>query len=1015
MKLKFIILLSLLMSAASIFAQQKLHISGVVMEKATNLPIIGASVKVQGTSNGTVSDINGEYSLNNVPTNATLVFTYIGMNAIEEKVNGRTKIDVYLTEASQQLNEVVVIGYGTAKAKDLTAPIAVIKAEDIIKHASTSPMSALQGSVAGVQIINSGAPGAGPEVHIRGVGSFGIVKSDGTTEPVKPLYVVDGMFYDNIDFLNNSDIQDISILKDASASAIYGVRAANGVVIVTTKKGSFNTKATITYDGYMGFQTATNKIKMANAQEYATMQLEKGGTTDKAVLDNSVRLYGGNASIPATSTDWYKELLRTAMIQNHSLDISGGSDKTAYSIGLNYLKQEGIMDVKNQYERLNIRTKADYNAFSWMKIGANIVLSDITKFDPNNSAWGSAYVAPPIFPVYDNNNTDAFPVKFASPSQIGLSTYFGNPVAMAYYNDQKSQAIQVLPSFYAELYLLPKNKLKFRTAYSQDISFTQGRIYTPAYLVSGSQHNSTSTLKKYNDFYRNWILDNTLTYQDSFGKHNLTALVGQSLRSDNYRNLWGQASDVPSGHEEYYYLDQGSADGTTTGDAGTTYKGLSYFGRVAYNYADKYFLTATMRADGSSKYQEKWGYFPSVGVAWTMTEENFMKSQHVFDYLKLRASWGMLGNDKIKPSDGFASVTQNLGTSGVFGSGVIPGYTNLVYFSWLKWEVVHELNLGLNGALLKNRLTVDADYYHRLTKKAVINAPLPMGAGNLLGNNGEILNSGFELSLNWQDKIGKDFTYYIGANITTLHNEVKSLNGLPYLYGGTAEFRTISKVGGQINSYYGYKVLGVYQNAQEIANDPIAVANGLKPGDFRYQDTNGDKKIDDNDRVILGSYIPSFTYGLNLGFSYKKFDFSVAMSGVSGNEIVNRKRGNRRWQSDINYDEDMVKNRWTGEGTTNKYPSAAGTINPWNISKFNSFYVEDGSYFRIQNVQAAYTFSKLKISSFEMPTVRLSLTAERPFTSFKSNGFTPEVGGIGFDDQVYPLAATYTVGLRITY
>lgn len=1008
------------MSVTSLFAQQKLQVSGVVKEKSTSLPAIGVSVKVKGTTNGAVTDIDGGYTLSNVPSNATIVFSYIGMNTIEEPLNGRTKINVLLTENSQQLDEIVVIGYGTSKAKDLTAPITVVKSDELMKHATTSAMGALQGKVAGVQIVSSGAPGAGPEVRIRGIGSFGggNVKADGTMEQTKPLYVVDGMFYDNINFLNNADIQEMSILKDASASSIYGVRAANGVVIITTKKGTLNMKPVVTYDGYVGFQTATNKLKMANSEQYATMQIEKGNETDKARILNSIKLWGGDATkmIPATDTDWYKELLRTAMIQNHSLDISGGNDKTTYSLGLNYMKQEGIMNVKNEFERLNIRTNADYAPYKWLKVGANIVLSDINKFEPENAAWAKAYVAPPVFPVYDaNRDATILPTKYASATQIGYDSYFGNPVAMANYYDSKYSAIQVLPVFYAEFYLLPEKKLKFKTSYSQDITFSQLRNYSQLYNVGAGQENKVSNLRKEDAFFRNWVLDNTLTYQNSFGKHSMTGMLGQSLRSDNWRQLWGNATGVPAGREEYMYLGLGNANGRTVGDGGSGTRGLSYFGRVTYDFGGKYMLSATMRADGSSKYQEKWGYFPSVGAAWNISEEAFMSNQKVLDYLKLRASWGKLGNDKIQPSNGFASVTQDMGTSGIFGPSSVSGYTNLSYFNYLKWEVVNEYNLGFDAKMLNNRLSIEADYYHRMTENAVFLAPLPMGQGSLLGNNGKILNSGVELSLNWSDKINKNFTYYVGANITTLHNEVKDLNGVPSLKLGTAEYPLLCKVGEELNSYYGYKMVGVYQNEQEIANDPIAVANNLKPGDFKYLDANGDKKIDDNDRMILGSYIPSFTYGVNLGFSYKKFDFSVVMQGQTGNEIVNVKRAQRGWQGDINYDAAMVTNRWTGEGSTNSYPSALGSINPWNIKKFSSFLVEDGSYFRIQNIQAAYTFSKSKIAGFTTPSIRLSLTAERPYTSFKSNGFTPEVGGSGYDNQVYPLAATYTMGLRIIY
>lgn len=1019
MKTKLMLCLCLLMATASVVGQGNLTVTGQVTEKATGYSAIGVSVFVKGTTNGTVTSVDGDYSLSNIPSDATLVFSYMGMLTQEIPVNGRTVVNVLLEEDTQRLDEVVVVGYGTSRAKDLTAPIAVIKADEITKHATSSPMGALQGKVPGVHITNSGQPGSGPLVKIRGIGSF--------DKENRPLFVVDGMFYDNIDFLNTADIEDISILKDASAASIYGVRAANGVILVTTRKGSFNRPATITYDGYVGFQKATNVLKMANSEQYATMMREIGDPTALAILDKSAELFGGTQANPVADTDWYNELLRTAVIHNHSIDVSGGTEKAVYSVGANYLYQEGIMNAENEYQRFNLRAKADYNAFSWLKIGANVVLSNADQIEPSASAWGYAFQTPSIIPVMDERRSaeEAFPVKYASPSQLGMATYFSNPVANAQYYNRKNNAVRVLPAFYAQIDFIPE-KLFFKTAYSQDINFLQMREYGQVYKVGGSQERTTSDLRKENEWTHNWILDNTLTYRDSFGNHNFTVMAGNSVRTENWRKLWGKAPGVPGGEDEYLYLGQGNADGRETGDDGTTYRSLSWFGRVQYDWKSKYILSATMRADGSSKYQQTWGYFPSVGAAWNISEEDFMKDQRLFDYLKLRASWGKLGNDKIKASDGFASISQEMKTSGVFGPGILPGYTNLVYFSWLGWEVVNETNVGIDFAALDNRLRVEADWYYRLTENAVIEAPLPMGAGKLLGNNGEILNTGVELSVNWSDRVGKDFSYYIGGNIATLKNEVKDLNGLPYIYGGSAEFRTISQVGGELNAFYGHKIAGVYQNQAEINADPVAIANGLVPGDFKYVDQNKDGVIDNEDRVVLGSYIPNLTYGANLGMTYKNLELSVVMQGVTGNQIVNRKRGDRRWQSDINYDADQVENRWTGEGSTNSNTSAAGSIKPWNIAKFNDAYVESGAYFRIQNIQAAYTLPKKEIGKVKLPSIRLSVTAERPFTFFKANSFTPELTGknadgtmsdaaIGFDTQVYPLAASYTFGLRIIY
>ena len=426
-------------------------------------------------------------------------------------------------------------------------------------------------------------------------------------------------------------------------------------------------------------------------------------------------------------------------------------------------------------------------------------------------------------------------------------------------------------------------------------------------------------------------------------------------------------------------------------DDGWKYRGLSYFTRLNYNYNDKYMLMFTFRADGSSKYNDKWGYFPSIGAAWVISQEPFMKNQNIFDYMKLRASWGKLGNDKIAASAGFASI-QNV--QSVFGPNTaIDGFINTTNFSWLGWEVVNETNVGINFSTPK----------------------LPMSGELLAGNNGQILNTGIDLSLNWNDKIGKDFNYNIGVNLSYLHNEVKSLKGnMKIIKGG----KTVNMVGETMNSFYGYKDIGIYQTPEQCAADPIAVANGLEPGDFIYQDVNGDHVIDGNDKQVLGSYVPSFTYGFNAGFSYKNFDFSLTTYGQAGGELWNRKRALRYAADYYNFDRAQYENRWTGAGSTNEHPSAKALLKTWNKSDSNnaSYSVESSDYFRIQNITLGYSFKNLKIGSYVMPGLRLSLTADRPFTTFKANSFTPEVSDAeGWDTEVYPLTSTYTFGVQIDF
>lgn len=987
---------------------QTLSVRGTVADKE-GWPLPGVTIKVEGTSQAAVTDINGEYSLPNVASGATLEFTYVGMKTLRTKASAEMKVT--LEDDFKNLDDVVVIGYGSSKAKDLTSPISVIKAEQLTSTPSTSAMTALQGKVSGVNVISSGTPGAGPTVRIRGAGSFA---------NSAPLYVVDGMFYDDINFLDNNDIQEMSILKDASAAAIYGVRAANGVVIITTKKGMKNQKAKITYDGYVGVQQATNVLKMANSQQYATMLMEANKDAYASVMKASIDHYGGSYADAdfhnwtyGSNTDWYSELLRPALITNHSVGISGGGEKATYSLGTSYMHQDGIMDTDNKYDRMNFRAAVDYDATDWLKVGFSGVFSRSKQVLPNNAAWQVAFNAPGIYPVYDNENTNATPEKFASPGTIGFTNNFYNPVATAHYYNSRNQIRQFLINLYAQFNII-QDKLWFKTNINYNYQSIDGRTFTPTYYVSSWQQQTASNLTKSTTTYDNHIWDNTLTFKDSKGKHNYGAMLGMSMREENYRLLSGTAPNVPEGKEEYLYLNKGDSKGVTLSDGGTTYRGLSYFARLNYDYANKYYLMFTMRADGSSKYQEQWGYFPSVGASWVVTEEPWMKGLKAIEYLKLRASWGKLGNDHVAASDGFANISTGNGASGVFGKTIFPGYQNNSYFSWLQWELVEEINAGFNLSTLQSRLNIDADYFHRMTNHAVISPRLPFSNDVLAGNYGKILNEGFDLSLNWNDRIGKDFKYNIGANLSFLWNEVKDLGGKSIVKGG----KTVNIVGEQMNSFYGYKVVGVYQTPEEVAADPVAVANGLEPGDLKYEDLNHDNVIDGNDRQVLGAYIPNFTYGLNLGFEWKRLDFMLTTYGQTGAQMYNRKRALRYAQSNYNFDQAQYEDRWTGAGSTNTSPSAKALIKGWNVSdqRVNSYFVESADYFRVQNVTLGYTLKNLSIGSYTLPSLRFSVTADRPLTLFSAHAFTPELSDAeGWDTEVYPLTSTYTFGIQIQF
>ncbi|HCY41592.1 MAG TPA: TonB-dependent receptor [Prolixibacteraceae bacterium] len=1006
---KLFVVMYFLLSVSILFAQSPIMVKGKVTDSANGEPIPGVSVLIKGTSTGLITDFDGNYTIQ-VPGNGTLIFSFIGMKTKEVEVNNSTLINVVLETSTEMVDEVIVVGYGKLSVKDLTSSISTVKTEELAKTPTGQTMQALQGKVPGLHVVSSGGPGDSPTIRVRGVGSYPGANNEA------PLYVVDGMFFDNIDFLNTSDIASISVLKDASAAAIYGVRAANGVILIETKSGSMNQKTEVSYDGYYGTQIAQNVLKMANAEQFATMANESGSTAEASFILNAMQRYGRsrvNPIAPDVNTDWYKEILRAGAIQNHSISVSGGGQKASYSIGANYFAQEGILKMKNDYERFNLRNKVDFKVTDWLTIGGNMIFSNALKYDDEGGAWNQAYFAVPILPVYDDQSTTAWPKNYASAQNLGYRSG-QNPFPTLDLSENKLKIRKMLANFYADLELIPK-KLNLKTTYNHAFTSLDERFVRLPFFASTNFQRVDASLTKNAITYSNQIWDNVLTYTDHFGEHSFTAMAGTSYRDEAYSRLSAQGLNFPTEQEQAWYINQAEEIPVTgVGDDGRREYGISYFGRISYNFTDRYLLYGTMRADGSSKYQQKWGYFPTIGAGWVVSEEAFMQNISVINYLKLRGSWGQLGNDKIQASDG-ATTTTVINTS--IDDVLVSGTKTSSTFSSLKWEVTEETNIGVTSRLFKNHLTVDADYYIRDTKNAAIYVKIPSIGGSVLKNVGIIRNSGFELAMNWSNEISKDFSYNVGFNISTLKNEVRDLYGQPYIDGGSAEFRQRSIVGEPLLAFFGYKVLGVYQNQTEIDNDPSAPATAV-PGDFKYQDQQsvgeaGYGVINDDDRVILGSYFPNFMYGANLGINYKNFEFSANIMGQTGNKILNRKRGELIWTADGNLDADLAINRWHGEGTSNKYPSSAGLRKGWN-QKMSDYFVEDGTFFRIQNIQLAYNLKGKQLSGVQIPDSRISLTAERPLTMFKYNGFNPEVAN-GIDTQAYPIPAVYTIGLNVKF
>ncbi|OBX26899.1 TonB-linked SusC/RagA family outer membrane protein [Gelidibacter algens] len=1006
MKAKLVLFLFFLFSYTVSQAQES-TVTGTVTSAEDNLPIPGVNVLVKGTNRGTSTDFDGNYSLQ-VAKGEVLEFSSIGFKSVDITIDSQTTLNVGLVSDVEALGEIVVIGYGTQRKVDLTGAITTVKAEDIEKTPNSNVMQSLQGKVAGVQIVSSGAPGASPTVRIRGVNSFSAGGG--------PLYVVDGMWYENIDFLDNSQIETVSVLKDVSSIAIFGQRGVNGVIIIETKSGKFEMKPVITYNGYTGVQYARNVVKMANAEQFTTMAYESGSAPDIQFVENAIARFGRsrvNPNLPDVNTDWYKEVLRPATISSHSIGVTGGGESASYGVSTNYFSQDGILDMKNEYERFNIQSNVDVKVTDRLRIGTNSIFSNALRYNPENSAWFQAYFAVPILPVFDYVNPDAVTTPYSDATVLG---YRGsqNPFPVMRYNENQLKIRKVLTSIYGEFDIVPE-KLTFKTSYYHDYSTISERNVRSLYYISpnSNRQQPDTSIRRAEQDYSTQIWDNTLTYKDQFGNHNLTLLAGSSYRDEQVNSFSATGNDIQGiAFESSWYLN--FADPTKFNDnvseIGDRFYALAYFGRLEYGFDDRYLVNATVRTEGDAKFpREIWKTTPQIGVGWVISQESFMQENGVFDFLKLRGSWGQLPNAALGGSAGTRTVSQvTLAIQDLLTNGIIS--TN--DFTDLKREILEETNVGLSARMFQNKLTLEADYYIRDTKDLVVPVIQRITNQSLIKNAGEMRNEGLELSADWSQRVSDNWSFSIGANIGTNKNTITKIESdQGYFDTGEAEFRQRLIVGEPINSFFGVEVAGVYQNAAEVAADPVAVANNLVPGDLKYVDQNGDDVIDDADRVVLGSYLPTLTYGGNMQVSYKNFDLSVAVSGQSGNSILNRKRGEVIFTNDTNIDADFAINRWHGEGTTNSYPSSAARRKGWN-QKMSSFFVEDGMYFRIQNIQLAYTIPSGSLLGQRSPETKITFTADRPFTFFKYNGFNPEVSD-GIDRQTYPIPAVYTVGINI--
>ncbi|MFD1003630.1 SusC/RagA family TonB-linked outer membrane protein [Ohtaekwangia kribbensis] len=1014
-KLLFTVLLhSLLLT--TVWAQDR-QVSGKVTaaEDGTSLP--GVNIVVQGTTKGTTTDAEGNYTIQLGPSENTLVFTFVGFTTITETVGDRTVIDVVMGSDITSLGEVVVIGYGVAKKSDVTGAVATVKAEDLNKIPSSTAAEALQGKVAGVQVTTNGTPGSAPTIRVRGLGSV--------SSRVEPLYVVDGVLVDDISFLGSNDIESMNILKDASASAIYGIRASNGVVIIQTKRGK-NEQPRIAYSGYGGVQTPINMVDMANGSQYIELLNEKDAI---AASRNGTTFTPRDASAYPYSTDWYDEILRSgASIQSHDLSVTGGTEKSVYAMGGSFFKQEGLAG-GTDYRRLNLRTNVESNVTKFLKIGVNANLSNFKSNNAPASLFTGAYIAPPAIPVRIDENT------FASPQAFGD---FANPAASQYYNNDKTKGIRLVGAVFADVTLM--KGLTFKTAYGVDGSYSQNTKYVPPYFVSSTQRDTTKTLTRKIDNYFSYYWDNTLTYDFTVNSdHHFTLLAGMNAQQQQYYYMEGKRQGVDNFGENtwYFKLSESGNDGSITDD-GYRIRAFSYFGRLSYAFREKYLLTATLRRDGTSVFEEgnRYDYFPSVGLGWVISNESFMDNQEIFQFLKVRASWGKMGNNRI-PASTVVNYTSTGGAySPVFGGTIQPGESiTIIAPDNLLWEYTKEVDLAVEGYVLKNRLNFEIDYYNRKTSNAIfpvtVNGVFGTSNRDYLDNNADVVNRGVEVALNWKDEVG-DFKYGIGGVFAYNQNKVDALKpGTVGIYGGYVNVTptTYTVVGHSVGEFYGRKVIGIFQNTSEIesytSSNGTVIQPNAKPGDFKYQDSNDDGQISDKDRVFLGSAIPKYNFGINLYGAYKGFDITIDLYAQGGNKIYNAKR--YRQIGNENYDLDFYENRWHGEGTSNSYPSA--DLSADANKQANSWYLESGNFFKVRNIQIGYTIPAETTSRIGISKIRIYANAANPLVSFKYNGFSPEiptaVPGVnqqnttnitsqGIDNNVYPMAATYNFGVNIS-
>jgi TonB-linked SusC/RagA family outer membrane protein len=969
----------------------------VVDETGAGLP--GVNVIVKGGTTGTQTDPDGKFSIS-VPEGATLVFSFVGYASQEVVVGSQTTINVSLATDAKALTEVVVVGYGTQRRQDLTGAVARVEGAEIVNQPVQTATQALQGKVAGVQIISDGTPNAQPKVRIRGTGTL--------LGGAEPLYVVDGVQTTDIRNLSNADIASIDVLKDASAAAIYGVRGANGVIIVTTKQGKLG-KPVLSYSGTVGFKEAAHVVKMADAGQYTSYLKDVAPTT---VIPNN----------PA-NTNWYDEILKRGTFQNHNLAVSGASENVKYYFSGNLLQDDGTV-INNKFQRLTVRSNTAFTLSDKVTISSNASFSHADTRAVNlNAAYGNAYRAAPVIPSKVNGlygNTSAF-------------GNVGNPVLDIEKNDNKSLDNRLQGNIGIDV--RPVEWLTLRSAINVDLMSNNNRTYDYQYqndgatfiTTGGNQRNQRSNLAVTQTNGYRYLWENTATFQRTFNEdHNLTVLAGTVTEEGMTTPLSGTRKDVPADPSQWY-LNTGDPTSATNNpvdpnnpDAGLPSKDrrISFLGRINYAYRGKYLLTTNLRHDATSKFaaNRRNGFFPSLGLGWVISEEDFLKENKTLSFLKLRASYGQLANDQI-PANSYV-LTANSNIPYVFnGQNVLAATITQIKDGSVRWETTTEYDIALEFGFLDNRLTGEVTYYNKKTTDALIPINIPGILGDpdnqLITNAADITNRGVEAALNWRANIGSstDWSYNIGANVTFNQNRIANLNGGQALFAGT-NLVTKSDNGVAAGSFFLLDAIGVYQTADEITSGPRSTFNP-KVGDLKYADTNNDGVVDLKDRSYFGSYQPPVYFGINGGLNFRNIDFSFVFSGNLNNKVYNAKKQLRNAITD-NVEASFANDRWTASNPSNTTPSALTQGMP-----NSTFFLEKGDYLRLTNLVLGYTVPVTALEKAHLASVRIYAAAQNVFTATKYTGFTPELAGgpldSGIEASTYPTSRTVTLGLNVNF